>query len=314
VKIQKIIPYVGYGKPNEVYLMGSVILEREKIKSHALDSRWSNSKRMIQNFSSRPIKNCSISVTVNEKKLVAQTDDRGYFETKFQFEDDLEEGWHTAYYEVVDGPDMEGKTGKFLIVGKESSMGIISDIDDTIVKSYAYTFFKKLWVLLTKNETTRKLTQNIHTFYNKLHAEENPFFYVSSSERNLYTFWVTLLQERGFPDGPLLLNRSKFGIKQLLFSGKGHHEGKYQSIVHLLSLYRQMKFVLIGDNGQRDIHIYASIVEQFPDQIASVYIVKVKERHLSSTVRHTFKKSGVDVVITKDIDEALSHARLKEII
>ncbi|GAB4251705.1 MAG: hypothetical protein Tsb0034_30590 [Ekhidna sp.] len=269
---------------------------------------------MIQNFSTRPIKNCSVSITVSGKQLVTQTDDRGYFETKFQFEDDLEEGWHTAYYEVVDGPDIEGTTGKFLIVGKQPGMGVISDIDDTIVKSYAYRFFKKLWVLLTKNEVTRKLTQNIHTFYNELHAEKNPFFYVSSSERNLYTFWVTLLRKRGFPDGPLLLDRSKFGIKQLLFSGKGHHEGKYQSIVHLLSLYRQMKFVLIGDNGQRDIQIYAGIVEQFPDRIASVYIVKVKEGHLSRTVRQTFKKSNVDVVITKNIDEALSHARLKGII
>lgn len=309
MKLQKIIPYTGYGNHHEVHLAGSAVYETIQKKSHKNDSKWLNARRMLRNFYTKPIKHKRVTIVANGVTVSTKTDKRGYFEVKLLLKQKLVAGWHTArYYFENETAEKTACKGMFLIVGQESTYGVISDIDDTIVESYAYRFVKKLWVMLTHNETTRKTTQNISGFYGQLHAGLNPFFYVSSSERNLYPFWDLLLKQRGFPPGPLLLNVFNYGFFDLIFSGKGKHGHKYDTISSLLNFYEPLEFILVGDNGQKDVSIYYQLICNFPNRIISVYIVEARKRKISPIIRNGFKQKNIDLIVTKNLDEAISHA------
>ena len=309
MKLQKIIPYIGYGTPHEVHLMGSLVNETKRTESLENDSKWVNAKRMIQNFYSKPIKYTNVSIIVNELAFNVQTDKKGYFEVKCHFEKELSVGWHTAQYSFKNNKGENIiKSESFLIVDEKSTSGVISDIDDTIVESYSYLFFRKLWIMLTSNETTRKITKNISGFYKRLYSEFNPFFYVSSSEKNLYPYWMLLMKRRGFPPGPLLLNEFRYGFRQLMFSGNGNHQHKYDKIAHLLNFYKNMLFILVGDNGQKDVQIYYQLVRDFPNRIKSVYIVQVRKRKIKKEIIKMIETHNIDLIITKNLDEAIEHA------
>jgi phosphatidate phosphatase APP1 len=47
---------------------------------------------------------------------------------------------------------------------------------------------------------------------------------------------------------------------------------KRQAIDALLAAYPALPFVLLGDSGQEDPEIYASVVQDFPDRILGIHI------------------------------------------
>ena len=49
-KKKRLMPYVGYGKPNIVVLMGSVLYGNMVKDAKTEDSKWRNSKKMLQTF------------------------------------------------------------------------------------------------------------------------------------------------------------------------------------------------------------------------------------------------------------------------
>ena len=40
----------------------------------------------------------------------------------------------------------------------------------------------------------------------------------------------------------------------------------------MLAFYPNLRFLLIGDNGQRDVSIYAKVVSDYPARVAAVFI------------------------------------------
>jgi phosphatidate phosphatase APP1 len=97
------------------------------------------------------------------------------------------------------------------IVTKESyirprigNLGIISDIDDTLV-SYTPNHLKKLYHLLFRNVHSRKVFEDVVPHFQALSSsgrtnvgELNAFFFVSS-EWNLYRFLVLFTEITNYP-------------------------------------------------------------------------------------------------------------------
>jgi phosphatidate phosphatase APP1 len=101
-------------------------------------------------------------------------------------------------------------------------------------------------------------------------APARPFFYVSSSPWNLYGFIAEFMEMNGIPHGPMFLK--DYGIDRNQFIRKGHEEHKLQAIERVLAFYPRMRFLLIGDNGQRDVSVYAQAVRDYGDRVAAVFI------------------------------------------
>ena len=63
-----------------------------------------------------------------------------------------------------------------------------------------------------------------------------------------------------------------WGLSRATLGSKSHGTHKTAAILQLLSDFPQKRFVLIGDDTQRDLAAFASIVEAQPDRIAAVFV------------------------------------------
>jgi len=162
---------------------------------------------------------------------------------------------------------------------------------------------------MTKNAKTRLPFDGVAEFYQKLKANSNPFFYVSSSEWNLYEFLQDFFHVQNIPKGPFLLQEYKSGLRDLLFTGGGSHQHKEDKIRRLMLLFPKLKFILIGDSGQRDTEIYRQILHEFPDRILAVYIRKIgKKDEFDLETTHEFEKEEVPLLMLESTEEAMMHA------
>jgi len=312
-KKKRLMPYIGYGKPNTIILMGSVLYSSAVKDAKKEDSKWRNSKKMLQLFLAKPTVNEQVTILFHNHSKTITTDKNGYFKTTLQLTSEIKAGWHSVYYYLDKDTAIEVRAeNKCLIIDDSVSLGVISDIDDTIVVSHAHRYRKKIWTALSKNAKTRKPNKTLSEFYNKLHSDKTPFFYVSSSERNLYEFWIRFMEINKFPSGPLLLKELKYGLLDFIFSGKGKHNHKYEKISGILDFYPNLNFVLVGDNGQKDVEIYHSIVKDFPDRIKGVFIVPTLQKSLDRDIVADCKKYNVNILTIDNTSESLNTA-LKEL-
>ena len=186
--------------------------------------------------------------------------------------------------------------------------GIISDLDDTVLKSDVTSLPQMLGTVLTGNARTRLPFPGVSALYRALVREKagtNPIFYVSSSPWNFYDLLWTFLKYRRLPLGPLFLR--DWGAE--LFSGGSHH--KHTIIERLMKTYPALPFVLIGDSGEQDPEIYAEVVRRNPGRVLAVYIRRVTGAARDEGVqqlRAEVQKAGVELVLTRDSLAAAFHA------
>jgi phosphatidate phosphatase APP1 len=63
-----------------------------------------------------------------------------------------------------------------------------------------------------------------------------------------------------------------YGFDRGQFIDKGHDDHKLEAIERVMSFYPDLRFLLIGDNGQRDVTVYAQVVKDFRERVAAVFI------------------------------------------
>jgi len=314
-----IIPYISYGTSKKVYVKGHVLDDRLLYESRKGDKRKKNILAMISRYISDGIPGVRVKVTINNISAQVVTDENGLFETEPHLDNPLSDGWHIADFEVLDkiveGQEPLNTSGDVLINAGESEFVLVSDVDDTILISHATEALKKIRLILTKNSKTRLPFTGVATFYDALKSgsndkQNNPVFYVSSSEWNLYDFLEDFCKERKIPKGPFMLQELKTSLWKLLTSGGGTHNHKKEKIEKLMELYDHQKFLLVGDSGQRDASLYSQIAKDYPDRILSIYIRDVGKKKKAKKVNKIVESSGheLDLVLVKDSFEAAQHA------
>jgi phosphatidate phosphatase APP1 len=302
---------MGYGNQKLIYLKGGVLENRPEFFAKETDKRRKNFRVMLSRYLSSPIPEMEVKIVLGGENFFTKTDEYGYFSAWVEPKQSYKSGWHNVIYTIEEeGEEIFRAIGEFLIVGDEAKFGTISDIDDTILVSHATQLFKKFRLIMTKNAKTRLPFEGVAEFYEKLKAEANPFFYVSSSEWNLYDFLQDFFQVRNIPKGPFLLQEYKSGLRDLLFTGGGSHQHKQDKIKRLMTLFPNLKFILIGDSGQRDTEIYRQALHEFPNRILAVYIRKIgKKDDFDQETTQEFEEKGVPLLMLENTEEAENHAK-----
>ena len=77
------------------------------------------------------------------------------------------------------------------------------------------------------------------------------------------------LARHGFPAGPLLLTDFGPTVTGWFRSGRAH---KKTSLDRLFETFPQVRWVLIGDDGQADPEIYAAAAQEHPDRVVAIGI------------------------------------------
>lgn len=309
--------YRGYLNDEELVVFGHVFKswapDKYRIDRRGIKHMFS----IFHMFNIRPMPNVEITLEFKGKKVTTKTLKDGYFRFTIPFDVPLESGWHEYLVSC--------NTGEMGIVQKDevlkpfnSNFGIISDIDDTFLISHSSNFFKKLYVLLSKNINKRKIFDDVVQHYRLLslsgHKDTggaNSFFYVSSSEWNLYEFIVEFSRIHQLPKAVIKLKKIKTGIMDFLFTGRGSHDHKFEKIKDIISFYPQLTYVLLGDDSQRDPFIYERICKIFPENIKAVYIRQTRskpKKKVTETLQN-MEELKVAICYYSHSREAISHSQ-----
>lgn len=137
--------------------------------------------------------------------------------------------------------------------------------------------FKKLYVMLTQNIDNREVFDDVPKHYQALslagqknNNSFNSFFYVSSSEWNLYPFIVAITKKYQLPKAVLKLKKIKTGLGDFFFTGGGSHDHIFEKIKEIISFYPELEYVLLGDDSQKDPYLYERICKVLPKNIKTI--------------------------------------------
>ena len=321
--VPTIEPYMGFSNGRDVYLTGTVMEDKGLEKPHVGQRLITNLLAMVKRYVSDEISGVRVNVTFHDQTDIVETNELGIFHCYFYFEEGVKNGAHFEEVEyelldeVVENQGAIKSSGDVLVVSGHPPLGVISDIDDTVMVSHSTRTFKKLRLMLFKNARTRVPFEGVAAFYRALRqgrgdqAELNPVFYVSSSEWNLYDLLVDFFEFRGIPDGPLLLQELEHSIFHFWKSGGGSHEHKIDKIRFLFSFFENIDFVLIGDSGQRDPALYLQIAREYPHRVKAVYIRCIGRAHKNKQTIETageMDRLGIPMLLIENTEEAARHA------
>lgn len=310
--------YRGYANDSEIVVYGH-IFESWGPSNYQIDRNGLYHIVSLWNmFSIRPLENVKVQFRFGELNGTSSTNENGYFLFKIPYEFPLAAGWHS--YEVVCKPESHNfgiiETAEFRKPFK-TGLSIISDIDDTFLISHSGNIWKKLYVLLTRNVTQRKTFEDVVDHYTALEKNQtksdnpNSFFFVSSSEWNLYHFIVQFSILKKLPKAVLKLKSIKTGILDFLKTGGGNHDHKYHKIESIISFYPDQQYVLLGDDSQKDADIYERICTKFPSKIKAVYIRQISSKPNSvvlEKINHIQHKT-IETCYFQTSNEAIAHSK-----
>ncbi len=307
--------YHGYGDEDALLLYGHVFSKAPMPKRHYRKNFFSNAFSLVRMFTPKPAAQVQVVLQWGRQLVETTSDDNGFFKLEWKSEDPLPYGWNfvTVYAITRDGKKIPGE-GKILVPHK-TQYAYISDVDDTFLVSHSSKMRKRLAVLFTKNARTRRPFEGVVNHYRLLaqshvtNGVENPFFYVSSSEWNMYEYIKEFCRSYDLPEGVFLLSHLKRWY-QLLQTGQGKHEGKYMRIARLLVEFPHRQFVLLGDDTQKDPDTYARIVHTFPGRIKAVYWrhIRKKSKPEVEKLAEQLRARGVEVCYFQHSAEAIEHS------
>jgi phosphatidate phosphatase APP1 len=309
--------YNGYGHTNDLIVYGHVFGKRPAERKHFSNSVLTNVFHLLRLFFVKPLPDARVQLKWNDQVIESVTETDGFFKFEWKSEEQVPAGWHPVEVSFLraDGSVITTGEGK-IFVPHITQYAFISDIDDTVLISHSATIGKRLQVLFTKNPHTRKSFDDIVEHYKLLalaHTDgdvSNPFFYVSSSEWNLYDDLNEFFRFNGLPEGSFLLSQIKKWF-ELVKTGKTKHEGKLLRVLRILKAFPNQEFILFGDNSQSDPVIYATIVKKYPERIHAVYIRNIRPEN-EHAVRDIFAElSGYNVhtCIFNNSQDAIAHSK-----
>lgn len=309
--------YRGYVNDQELIVFGHVFRSWAPDK-YRLDQRgYKHARSVLKMFTINPIDNIQVTLHFQDMKIHTRTLEDGYFRFTIPYKDFLKSGWHKfAVSCEIDGRGII-EQGELLKPFK-SKLGVISDIDDTFLISHTSNFFKKLYVILTQNLDNRKIFDDVVPHYQALSraGQEddigfNSFFYVSSSEWNLYEFILQLTRKHELPKAIIKLKKIKTGLGDFLFTGRGGHDHKFHKIKDIISFYPDLEYVLLGDDSQQDPYLYQRISKIFPLNIIAVYIRQTgkQEKPKVAAVLANLEEMQVATCYFQNSQKAIEHSR-----
>jgi phosphatidate phosphatase APP1 len=310
-------PYRGYGSRDAVFLIGRVFRQSPGIPGEdpeSLRAQWRDLRRRIAR---RTVAGAAVTARFGGDTVRVATDRDGYFRVQLHPRMPPPEAgeWHTVDLRLDADPPVPAE-GAVFIPPRQCRCVVVSDIDDTVMRTGVANKLKMLWRLFVEDAESRVAFPGVAALYRALHAgvggaEGNPMLYVSRAPWGLYEMLSEFFQRHGIPAGPVLFLR-EWGLSWTHPLPRRATDHKQALIRHMLALYRDLPFVLIGDSGQHDPEVYAQIVEENPGRVLAVYIRNVSRdaARVEEIVRlaDAVARAGSSLVLAADSVAMAEHA------
>ncbi len=302
--------YGGYGRCSEVCVRGRVLEEHDGAAPTAGDRLLRNFKRAFSQFESDEVPGVEVTLTVHGAQARVVTDEDGYFFLRLPLRPGAPSGWLDVEATVTGTPYPISSSvtarSSVLIPDDAARFGVISDIDDTILRSHVGNKAKLLYLTLLGNALTRLSFDRTTDLYQGLLAGGGnaPFFYVSKSMWNIFPLLEHFIDHQKLPRGPLLLR--DFG----LLNDRRAVPHKAHAIAEILGTYPEKPFVLIGDSGEQDLPIYLRAARERPGRIAALMIRNVSGSKRAEELRELARREappGCPAIVFDTSEQAIEH-------
>lgn len=313
--------YNSYGNNNNIIIMGHVLKFGPMPRRHYRKFFLPNMLAVFRLFMVKPWPGVKVKMEWEGNTYYSQTENDGFYKFEFDPVSKVSSGWYKIKVEI--DADFRGHKYGYgeVYIPHAYQFAFISDIDDTFLISHSSKLRRRLYVLFTKNARSRRPFEGVVNHYKLLSENKaatdtyNPFFYVSSSEWNLYDFIIEFSRANKLPKGVFLLNQLKT-FTQVFKTGQNKHSTKFFRIVRIIEAYPNQKYILLGDDSQEDPNIYASIVDHFPGKIHAVFIRHVRNtnREIVTQTLSRIHERGVACSYFKHSAEAIAFSRSIDLI
>ncbi|MBJ3764072.1 DUF2183 domain-containing protein [Maribius pontilimi] len=259
--------YRGYAQPGGVVLRGRVLASLRRTTPDPGQSRWQNMREMLSLFLTDEV--AHVDVTAPGHDITVQSDEEGYITVEVPVADP-KPGWYDVALEIAGDPDSR-KIFRAMIPSPDARLGVVSDIDDTMMHTGAYSLARNLWTTFTGSATSRRVFPDSIVLMDHLSNHgRNPIFFVSSSPWNLHAFLERVFDRAGLAAGPMFLR--DLGISETQFISGTHGDHKGSAIDRILNANPDLPFILIGDTGQHDAEVYLEACHRHGGRIPAVIL------------------------------------------
>jgi phosphatidate phosphatase APP1 len=296
-----VLPFTGYGTNGWVRVLGRVVMAKEgafengKVASQIL----ADGIRGWRNFISPPVANAKVVIGINGEQHEVTADRGGVVDSHVPA--DLPEGWTTVTLSCEGSTPVEAAV---YIVPSEIKFGILSDIDDTVMVTALPRPFLAAWNTFVLDEHARNATPGMAVMLERVTREHpgSPVLYLSTGAWNVAQTLTRFLSRNLYPDGALLLTDWGPTRERWFRSGMEH---KTSQLMRLAREFPDVKWLLIGDDGQHDEAIYAGFAQRYPEHVAAIAIrqLSVSEAVLAggrSQAKPVNATPGIDWIYAPD--------------
>lgn len=264
--VARIEPYRGLADAEGAVLRGRVLMGRAAVAPAAGQSRLANARQMVDLFLTREVPGAELAVPGTGFAAVA--DDEGYFELPLPGVA-VDPGWSVVEVALAGGA---GRVAcPVFRTGPEADVGVISDVDDTVLETGAHSLVRSLWTTFTGSALTRRIFPDAIVLIDHLTDHgRNPVYYVSSSPWNMHRLLEAVFDRAALPAGPLFLR--DYGLTEDQLVAGPHEAHKAAAIDRILAANPDLPFILVGDTGQDDAEIYLDACRRHGGRIVGVVL------------------------------------------
>ena len=299
-RVATIIPFDGYGAPGWVRVLARVVLA----KPDAPASERAAKVRSWRSFLSVPSDDRELVVRVGEQVRTIPIGRGGVVDAHVQ--EHLTPGWHAVHLSVTGS---EPISTRVFIVDPAERFGLVSDIDDTVMVTALPRPLLAAWNTFIVDEHARRPVDGMAVLYDRVHRQHQdaPIIYLSTGAWNVAPTLRRFLSRNLYPAGPLLLTDWGPTPDRFFRNGREH---KRSQLRRLAGEFPEVRWLLVGDDGQHDEEIYAEFAREHPRNVAAVCIrqlsageavlaggrKKAADREAESPVRWFFAPDGAGLL------------------
>ncbi|QQN74697.1 App1 family protein [Croceicoccus sp. YJ47] len=300
----RLVPYFGYRNTHGLRIEARALRNREPRWDHS--AKWRKIRALLDHFASREEPRLPVTLLVRSPDGITAryegvTNDEGFVAFDIALDNwpmPPTTRWETVEFHWATREGPQRADGFVLAPGTDTDRAIISDIDDTIIETGVTGGLRSVlrnWNrLLAQMPAERTAVPGVDTFYGalagggedgahtgeagaELRATRHPFFYVSSSPWNLFSYLVTFMKTRGLPVGPIHLR--DWGFNRATLGSSSHGTHKVDAIDRILAFYPEKRVLMIGDDTQGDLVAFSHVAAHNPGRVAAIFIRMAGDTH-----------------------------------
>ncbi|SEC16810.1 Phosphatidate phosphatase APP1 [Paramicrobacterium humi] len=259
--VPTVASYTGYGSTEWVRVLGRVLYSHPDRKREAEERT-----RGWRSFTSIPVVSCPVIVEIDGVAHEVIADRGGVIDEVVPAQ--LEPGWQTIR---MSSPGSEPVVTDVYIVHPDTTVGVISDVDDTVMVTALPRPLVAAWNTFVLDEHARTPVPGMAVLLDRLSRQQGgcPVIYLSTGAWNVAPTLTRFLSRHLYPSGPLLLTDWGPTHDRFFRSGRAHKE---QSLRRLSDEFPQISWLLVGDDGQHDEGIYSDFATERPASVKAVLI------------------------------------------